>query len=298
MVSISPSWSTINALAIECRRRLLAIIRLASSSERLSFSLMSTTTCLKPRFFFALPMCLLIVFSLLAEDTFFISRPVSRSGSPTSCSIPFALSNSLTSSSTNTVRSPCTRKRSATLTSAGWSLSLSFLAWVASSSYPTSETFPVRSQARSWRAMKALNLRDALLSAKLSPVCLSMSTIRSYSSLGLTPCTSSASGSPSKLGTTLQSQPRWKRPHSPAAYYADFATPFHVPLLHRSAVGRYVPMRQPLDQRGARERPSWHNRPATDLADALAHGLIALDVDYIRAINDAINNRIGYCALA
>lgn len=83
-----------------------------------------------------------------------------------------------------------------------------------------------------------------------------------------------------------------------SAYYADFATPFHVPLLHRSAVGRYVPMRQPLDQRGARERPSWHNRPATDLADALAHGLIALDVDYIRAINDAINNRIGYCALA
>ena len=57
-------------------------------------------------------------------------------------------------------------------------------------------------------------------------------------------------------------------------------------------------MRQPLDQRGARERPSWRNRPATDLADALAHGLIALDVDYIRAINDAINNRIGYCALA
>ena len=57
-------------------------------------------------------------------------------------------------------------------------------------------------------------------------------------------------------------------------------------------------MRQPLDQRGARERPSWHGLPATDLADALAHGLIALDVDYIRAINDAINNRIGYCALA
>ena len=88
------------------------------------------------------------------------------------------------------------------------------------------------------------------------------------------------------------------RQDAPTAYYADFATPFHVPLLHRSAVGRYVPMRQPLDQRGARERPSWRNRPATDLADALAHGLIALDVDYIRAINDAINNRIGYCALA
>lgn len=216
MVSISPSWLTINALDIECRRRLLTIIRLASSSERLSFSLTSMTICLSPRFFFAVPMCLLIVFSLLAEDTFFISRPVSRSGSPTICKRPVSSSGTETSSSTNTVRNPCTRKRLATLTSAGWSLSLSFLAWVTSSSYPTSETFPVRSQSRSWRAMKSLYLRDALLSAKLSPVCLSMSTIRSYSSLGLTPCTSSASGSPSKLGTTLQSQPRWKRPHSPA----------------------------------------------------------------------------------
>ena len=110
------------------------------------------TICLSPRFFFAVPMCLLIAFSLLAEDTFFISRPVSRLDSPTICKRPVSSSGTETSSSTNTVRNPCTRKRLATLTSAGWSLSLSFLAWVTSSSYPTSETFPIRSQSRSWRA--------------------------------------------------------------------------------------------------------------------------------------------------
>ena len=49
-------------------------------------------------------------------------------------------------------------------------------------------------------------------SASISLNCL----YRSRSSLGLTPCTSSASGSPSKLGTTLQSQFLWKCLNSPA----------------------------------------------------------------------------------
>ena len=61
--------------------------------------------------------------------------------------------------------------------------------------------------------------------------------------------------------------------------------------------GWYVQMRHARTQRGAPVAPlavSVLDR----LAYALAHGLVALDVDYIGPVNYAINDRIGYRAFA
>ena len=54
-------------------------------------------------------------------------------------------------------------------------------------------------------------------------------------------------------------------------------------MVHRSADDWYVPMRYPRTQRGTQSRPSSFSMPEGRLAD----------VDYIRAVDDSVDDRVG-----